>query len=98
MDSKVCFQRFDRHGVDFVPTVHQYRNQYLSIFDIAIFDHADEGGDDDDDDDGEDEDGDDDDEDDDGDDTVHCNGDVQAYKELGLLMVLVSVCVLTFSR
>ena len=24
--------------------------------------------------------------------------DVQAYKELGLLMVLVSVCVLTFSR
>ena len=52
MDSKVCFQRFDRHGVDFVPTVHQYRNQYLSIFDIALFDHADEGGDDDDDDDG----------------------------------------------
>ena len=79
--------------MDFVPTVHQYRNQYLSIFDIAIFDHADEGSDDDDDDD----DGDGDDGDDD-DDTVHCSGDVQAYKELGLLMVLVSVCVLTFSR
>ena len=48
--------------MDFVPTVHQYRNQYLSIFDIALFDHADEGGgDDDDDDDGDGDDGDDDD-------------------------------------